>query len=171
MSTRACLTTRPSVAKEPVLGLAGAKDTEPEIPLSELEKAKAKGDAAFIEYLQEQTGRSEKALAKANAADLDMLTTSHLEAACGSDSKLWQQVKPFAALVRDDTFGYPVVIPKGSVYVTAGTDRRSSGTHYTPRSLTEPIVKYTLEPLVYVGPAEGKPKTSGHCGLPPSFST
>ena len=34
----------------------------------------------------------------------------------------------------------------------------SSGTHYTPRSLTEPIVQYTLEPLVYVGPAEGKPK-------------
>ena len=60
--------------------------------------------------------------------------------------------------MRDDTFGYPVVIPSGSVYVTAGTDRRSSGTHYTPRSLTEPIVQYTLEPLVYVGPAEGKPK-------------
>jgi hypothetical protein len=51
-----------------------------------------------------------------------------------------------------------VVIRKGSVFVTAGTDRRSSGTHYTPRSLTEPIVQYTLEPLVYVGPAEGKPK-------------
>ena len=51
-----------------------------------------------------------------------------------------------------------MVIRKGSVYVTAGTDRRSSGTHYTPRSLTEPIVQYTLEPLVYIGPAEGKPK-------------
>ena len=34
----------------------------------------------------------------------------------------------------------------------------SSGTHYTPRSLTEPIVQYTLEPLVYVGPAEGLPR-------------
>jgi len=67
-------------------------------------------------------------------------------------------VEPLAGLVRLDSFGYPVVIPKGSVFVTAGTDRRSSGTHYTPRSLTEPIVRYTLEPLVYVGPAEGKPK-------------
>src|SRR5439155_13436725 len=38
------------------------------------------------------------------------------------------------------------------------TDRRSSGTHYTPKSLTEPIVQYTLEPLVFVGPAEGLPK-------------
>ena len=60
--------------------------------------------------------------------------------------------------MRNDTFGNPVVIRKGSVYVTEGTDRRSSGTHYTPTSLTEPIVRYTLEPLVYVGPAEGKPK-------------
>ena len=60
--------------------------------------------------------------------------------------------------MRLDTIGYPVVITTGSVFVTAGTDRRSSGTHYTPKSLTEPIVQYTLEPLVYVGPAEGLPK-------------
>jgi type II restriction/modification system DNA methylase subunit YeeA len=54
--------------------------------------------------------------------------------------------------------GYPVVIGSGMVYVTAGTDRRSTGTHYTPRSLTEEIVQYTLEPLVYVGPSEGLPR-------------
>jgi hypothetical protein len=60
--------------------------------------------------------------------------------------------------VRFDTVDYPVVITRGSVFVTAGTDRRSSGTHYTPKSLTEPIVQYTLEPLVYVGPGEGLPK-------------
>jgi len=36
--------------------------------------------------------------------------------------------------------------------------RRSTCTHYTPRSLTEPIVQHTLELLVYEGPAEGKPK-------------
>jgi hypothetical protein len=51
-----------------------------------------------------------------------------------------------------------VVILPGSAYVTAGTERRSTGTHYTPRSLTEPIVQRTLEPLVYVGPAEGLPR-------------
>ena len=52
----------------------------------------------------------------------------------------------------------PVVIPAGSVYVTAGTTRRATGTHYTPKSLTEPIVQHTLEPLVYIGPAEGRPR-------------
>lgn len=51
--------------------------------------------------------------------------------------------------------GSPVVILPGSVFVTEGKDRRSTGTHYTPTSLTEPIVQYTLEPVVYTGPAEG----------------
>jgi len=49
------------------------------------------------------------------------------------------------------------VIPTGSLYVTEGSTRRATGTHYTPRSLTEPIVQHTLEPLVYIGPAEGFP--------------
>ena len=42
--------------------------------------------------------------------------------------------------------------------VTGGSERRQTGTHYTPKSLTEQIVTETLEPLVYVGPAEGKPR-------------
>lgn len=81
-----------------------------------------------------------------------------LLAACGHDHALAARVAPFAGLVREDSFGRPVVILPDSVYVTSGTERRSTGTHYTPRSLTEPIVQYTLEPLVYTGPAEGKPK-------------
>jgi hypothetical protein len=51
-----------------------------------------------------------------------------------------------------------VVILPGSVYVTAGSARRSTGTHYTPPSLTQPIVQHALEPLVYEGPAEGLPR-------------
>jgi hypothetical protein len=47
------------------------------------------------------------------------------------------------------------VILAGCIYVTEGTARRSTGTHYTPPSLTEPIVQHTLEPLVFEGPAEG----------------
>ena len=62
---------------------------------------------------------------------------------------------PLLGLIREDSFERPVIILPGSVYVTAGTTRRSTGTHYTPPSLTEPIVQYTLEPLAYRGPAEG----------------
>lgn len=42
--------------------------------------------------------------------------------------------------------------------MTEGLERRKTGTHYTPKSLTEPIVQHTLEPLVYEGPAEGRPR-------------
>ncbi|MGH7332159.1 MAG: Eco57I restriction-modification methylase domain-containing protein, partial [Candidatus Rokuibacteriota bacterium] len=81
-----------------------------------------------------------------------------LAIACDNDERLERRVRPFAGLVREDQRGYPVIIQAGSVYVTRGSDRRSTGTHYTPRSLTEPIVRYALEPLCYEGPAEGRPR-------------
>jgi hypothetical protein len=148
-------------AGEPVLGLAGTKDKEPELPLSELEAQQAKGEAALVEYLREQTGRSESALRRALASDEGPDSTHHasrLRAACGNAEALYQRVLSFAGLLRDDDYGFPVVVPAGAVYVTAGPTRRATGTHYTPRSLTEPIVQHTLEPLVYIGPAEGKPR-------------
>ncbi|HEX4142963.1 MAG TPA: type IIL restriction-modification enzyme MmeI [Pirellulales bacterium] len=144
-------------ATEPVLGLHGTRDKEPEITLSELEKIAAKGEKELLKFLKEETGRSESAIKKGLNADLDDHLVSRFGTAC-QDSDIWQRVEPFAGLVRFDTVGYPVIITTGSVFITAGTDRRSSGTHYTPKSLTEPIVQYTLEPLVYVGPAEGLPK-------------
>jgi len=145
-------------AAEPYLGLAGSKDKEPEITLSELEKQAAKGQPELVKFLKEETGKSEAAIKKLIDAEPDAQDAARLRSACQNDDKLLDRVKAFAGLVREDTFGYPVVLPKGCVFVTAGTDRRSSGTHYTPRNLTEPIVQYTLEPLVYVGPAEGLPK-------------
>jgi N-6 DNA Methylase len=145
-------------ATEPVLGLQGTRDREPEIALAELEHIAAKGEKELLEFLKDATGRSTvNPIKKALKAELDDQLVSRFRTAC-QDSDLWKRVKPFVGLVRLDTVGYPVVITKGSVFVTAGTDRRSSGTHYTPKSLTEPIVQYTLEPLVYVGPAEGLPK-------------
>lgn len=108
--------------------------------------------AALLDFLKEETGRTPKALQKS----LDSFVDDHaLLLACGQDPRLARRVRPFAGLLRADDFDRMVVIRPGSVFVTAGTDRRSSGTHYTPRSLTEPIVKHTLEPLVYTGPAEG----------------
>ncbi|CAK0768760.1 hypothetical protein CCP4SC76_500006 [Gammaproteobacteria bacterium] len=145
-------------ASEPFLGLTGTRDKEPEIPLAELEKVLAKGEADLLKFLKEAAGRSENALKKSLKAEIDDQLAIRFRTACQGDDALWKRVQPFAGLVRLDSFGYPLVIPKGSIFVTAGTDRRSSGTHYTPRSLTEPIVQYTLEPLVYIGPAEGQPK-------------
>ena len=145
-------------ADGPVLGLVGPRGLEPEIPLSELESLKAKGEGELLKFLKGETGKSENTLRRALDAELETEEINRLRAACGNDDALFKRVQPFAGLVRNDSFDRPIVIRKGSVYVTAGTDRRSSATHYTQRSLTEPIVQYTLEPLVYTGPAEGKPK-------------
>lgn len=145
-------------AAETVLGLAGTREKEPEVPLAEMERQAARGASEFLQWLRDQTGRSESALRRALEEPLPPLTVERFRTACGNNEDLWQRIRPFAGLVRPDSFGYPVVILPGSVYVTAGTDRRTSGTQYTPRALTESIVQHALEPLVYEGPAEGKPQ-------------
>lgn len=42
----------------------------------------------------------------------------------------------------------PQIMPPGSLYLQPGEERRRSGSHYTPRSLTEPIVRKTLKPVL-----------------------
>lgn len=140
-------------AGELILGLAGTRDKEPEVPLSRLEELVAQGSKPLLAFLKEATGRSDKALEKALAPAV--LDEGKLLIACEGDSALLARVRPLAGLVRLDDFGRFVVIPTGSVFVTSGSDRRSTGTHYTPRSLTEPVVRRTLEPLVYKGVSEG----------------
>lgn len=144
-------------ATEVVLGIRGTRSKEPEIPLSTLEQLLAKGEDALLEYLKEETGRSLPALRK-ELHNTSALDEHKLLVACRQDQPLLARLRPFAGLIREDSFERPWVVLPGSVFVTAGTTRRSTGTHYTPPSLTEPIVRHTLEPLVYVGPAEGLPK-------------
>ncbi len=145
---------------EPVLGLFGSREHESEVALAELERLSAQGERALLDFLVETTGRTPNAIKNALATSPmpQRFSRASLLAACDNDAALFERVLPCAGLLRTDTFGRPVVITTGSVYVTQGSDRRSTGTHYTPRSLTEPIVKHTLDPLVYTGPAEGKPQ-------------
>lgn len=42
----------------------------------------------------------------------------------------------------------PELLPPGALYLQPGEERRRTGSHYTPRSLTEPIVQKTLEPIL-----------------------
>jgi len=141
-------------ASEPVLGLVGTKDKEPEIALSKLEALIVEGPDKLLEFLKEETGRSVSALRRAlNASDL--LDQHKLLIACGHDAQLTARVRPFAGLIRLNSFERPVLALVGCLYVTGGTARRSTATYYTPPSLTEPIVKHTLEPLVFEGAAEG----------------
>jgi N-6 DNA Methylase len=52
-----------------------------------------------------------------------------------------------AALGRKISPQTPTLLPAGSLYLQPGEERRRSGSHYTPRALTEPIVKETLRPI------------------------
>src|SRR4029453_1787732 len=72
------------------------------------------------------------------------------------DPTLTDRVAPFGGLLRRDLRGHPFVYLPGSTYVTKASERRSSGTYYTPRALAEEGVRHTLDPLVHrPGPAEG----------------
>lgn len=144
-------------AKGPVLGLVGKKGEEPEVDLAELEAMAVISRKHLLEKLEELTQKSAAATEKLLGSKVAEESPDLWRRACGGDEKLLQSLAPYAGLVRLE-HDLPVVFPAGSVYVTKGSDRRSTGTHYTPRSLTEPIVEHALDPLVYVGPAEGKPE-------------
>ena len=147
-------------ATTPVLGLFGSIANESEVELDSLEQLAKKGEQVLIDFLEEQTGRTLNAIKNALTVSpmSRRFSRADLMAACDNSPALFERVLPFAGLLRTDTFDKPVVITADSVYVTQGSDRRTTGTHYTPRSLTEPIVQHTLDPLVYTGPAEGKPQ-------------
>ena len=57
-----------------------------------------------------------------------------------------------------DPAATPDLVPKGAMLLEPSEERRRSGSHYTPRALTEPIVRTALEPILarLRGP-EGRP--------------
>jgi hypothetical protein len=139
------------------VGLIGSqKVRHPSITLTELESLKSDGSEEIVESLSEMTGRSAAAIRRAvdNAGDDDTLV--RLVHTCGGDEKLARQLLPFGALIRADSWDTMLVYKPGSFAVVHGSDRRETGTHYTPKSLTESIVEKTLEPIVYSGPADGE---------------
>ena len=142
--------------EQPHLGLAGAKGLEPEIALRDLEAAHTDSEDTLVELLKRETGRSASALCNALEIEPDQPVIQRLRVTCSNDDEFVERVLPYHALLRDDVWRDPTVYRAGSVIVTAGLDRRSTQTFYTPRALAEEIVQYALEPLVYEGPAEGR---------------
>jgi hypothetical protein len=57
-------------------------------------------------------------------------------------------VEVVAALGRKVSPVTPQLLPPGALYLQPGEERRRSGSHYTPRELTEPIVRTTLRPVL-----------------------
>lgn len=144
-------------AKEATLDLDATKNAKhPWVSLPELDDAAAKGRQGVEELLKDRTASSASRVRNDLDKTVDEGSADKLLTACHADRSLRDRIRPYFHLLRTDRWGYPIVYPKGAFMVTSGEDRRETGTHYTPKSFTEAIVKATLEPLVYAGPAEGK---------------
>jgi hypothetical protein len=145
--------------KKDTLGLIGSqKAKNPNIALAELESARVDGEEVLVSIVEATTSRSKSAIGNALAKEVDDAIFGRIVTVCGGDMELATRLKPFAHLLRTDAWGDFIVYRAHSFAVTLGADRRETGTHYTPKSLTESIVETTLEPVAYVGPAEGKPR-------------
>lgn len=137
---------------------AGASAKDARVTLGELESARLDGKTAVVKLFVERSKRSQSAIEKELAAEVEPQQSARLLSVCRGDVKLRDRLEPYLRLLRTDPWGYPLVHPKGAFVVVLGTDRRETGTHYTPKSLTERIVEETLTPLVYEGPANGAPR-------------
>ncbi len=143
-----------------VIGLSGTGGREPEIELDHLE---ALDHDALLDLLKDKTGRGIKTTERWMAGDqpanaIAKFGTAWSPAFDGPHTE--ERVRRFAKLIRPDSTGAPTVFQPGSVYVADSSHRGATGTHYTPRTLTEEIVKHTLDPLIYDGPSEGKPESA-----------
>ena len=150
-----------TVARVPrvTLGLQGSqKAKNPNVALAELESARLDGEVALVKLVLDVTGRSESAIKNGLSKPADDTVFGRVLGVCGGDTALAERIRPFTNLLRTDAWDDPIVYRDNSFMVTLGADRRETGTHYTPKALTESIVTTTLEPVVYVGPAEGKPR-------------
>ncbi len=96
----------------------------------DLEALLAVNPSGRWKWIQGRTDR--KITAKVNRAVKAGQTVNDLHAA----------LEP--VLDRDAT---PDLVKRGAMVLQPGRERRASGSHYTPRSLTEPIVRKTLQPL------------------------
>jgi len=97
------------------------------VSVEEILKTKANDRAKYLKEVAgcEISGNSLKALKEAKDAD-DLV----------------------AALGRKVSPQTPNLLPVGSLYLQPGEERRRSGSHYTPRAMTEPIVRETLRPIL-----------------------
>jgi hypothetical protein len=130
----------------------------PFVTLDRLDEALGQGGSSLKDLIVDRSGRSANAVQNDMDREMDEALIGKLLTTCSGDNELSGSVAPYAALLQEDAWGYPLVHPKGAFVIGLGQDRRESGSHYTPKSLTERIVEETLAPVAYVGPAEGMPR-------------
>jgi hypothetical protein len=132
---------------------------KPWLHLGELASAELDGASAVNKLLKERTGSSASRITNDLAKEVAEADSEKLLLACQNDAELRDRIKPYYHFLRGDSWGDPLLYPQNAFMIASGADRRETGTHYTPKSLTEAIVLETLEPIVYIGPSEGKERS------------
>lgn len=136
-------------ADRTMIGFIGGHSAgNPNISLSELEKATLEGENALLALIRKRTKLSETAIRKSLAKPI----SARFAAGTGT----FESIKPYINLFRPDVWGCPVIYREGEYMLTPGPGRRESGTHYTPESLCEEVVKTVLPHLVYEGFSGGE---------------
>jgi hypothetical protein len=146
-------------SSEVILDIGATRSAEnPLASLAELEELKQSNQSLLIDFLVKKTGSSLARVKNELAKPIDEKLSERLLTSCLGNVELRNQIKPYANLLRIDPWGYPLVYPAGSFLVASGSERKETGSHYTPKSLTEKVVANTLTPLVFNGPSEGVPR-------------
>jgi hypothetical protein len=143
---------------EVTIELDGTKSAaNPWVRLSELD---ALGNQEVIDLILERSGISKNRIINDFNKSLDDLILDRLLSACAGNYELRDRLSPYARLIKVDSWGYPLVYPKGAFAVTSGSGRRETGAHYTPKILTQAVVEDALIPSVYLGPSNGLEKSA-----------
>jgi hypothetical protein len=104
------------------------------------------------------TAARRKAVAHWLHQEVPATVIADLHRALGVDDRKLELLAP---LVRCNDRDRPDITPTGGRYVAPSSRRVATGAYYTPRSLTEEIVRHTLEVLVYrPGPLESLDATT-----------
>lgn len=99
-------------------------------------------------------------------------TEQELNAEGNANLKAAGTVEALAAALAPKiaTHATPQIVPRGAMVLQPSDARRRSGSHYTPRSLTEPIVKKALEPVwVRLGALPPYPLADGTVPATPPY--
>ncbi|MEN9581947.1 MAG: hypothetical protein RJA70_4956, partial [Pseudomonadota bacterium] len=110
-----------------------------------LKPAKSKGAPAFIDLdqlLAIDSGKRGEQLQKLTDHKLTGSAATALKNAQTHDDLLAALDRKIARAASPDK------VPAGSLILQPTDERRRSGSHYTPRALTAPIVRKTLEPIL-----------------------
>lgn len=127
------------------------KCSKQKLPLESLQKLRsefAKGPLAFRDYCLHRSGRADRSLQK----DLDALPQKEVSA---DNPALF-----FMPLLKATEGGDPILFQPQSLYLVDHSQRRQSGTHYTPAMLTKQVVERALSHFSPVLGKEGKAKKS-----------